>query len=72
MVRFSEMLGQFQLNMSNRSFPAEPEVPGLTPLSGQSPPLQCPVCTDAFVTFHVPFSRLLRSCCRLGILQKTT
>ena len=46
MARFSEMLGQFQLNMSNRSFPAEPEVPGLTPLSGQSPPLRLPVCTD--------------------------
>ena len=55
MARFSEMLGQLQLNMSNRSFSAEPEVPGLTPLSGQSPPLCHPVCTDVHpISFRVP------------------
>ena len=46
MARFSEMLGQFQLSMSNRALSAESEVPGLTPLSDQSPPLRRPVCTD--------------------------
>ena len=55
MAKFSKMLGQFQLNMSNRSFPAKPEISGRTPLSGQSPPLQSPVCTDAHpISFRVP------------------
>ena len=44
--RFSNLLGQFKLEMTNASFPAELEASGRTPESGQSLPLRCPVRTD--------------------------
>ena len=44
--KFSQMLGQFKIDMSNSSLSAEPEVSGRMPLSGQSPPLRRPVRTD--------------------------
>ena len=46
LFKFSDMLGQFKLDMSNISFAAEPEVSGRTPISGQSLPLRRPVRTD--------------------------
>ena len=39
MTRLDELFSQFRSNVSNRSLPAEPEVSGLTPPTGQSPPL---------------------------------
>ena len=40
MSRLDELFSQFRSNVSNRSLPAEPEVSGLTPPTGQSPPLR--------------------------------
>ena len=45
MTRLDELFSQFRSNVSNRSLPAEPEVSGLTPPTGQSPPLRCCVST---------------------------
>ena len=40
MTRLDELFSQFRSNVSNRSLPAEPEVSGHTPPTGQSPPLR--------------------------------
>ena len=44
--KLSDLLGQFKLEMSNVSFPAEPGVSGHTSESGQFLPLRRPVRTD--------------------------
>ena len=45
MPRLDELFSKFRSNVSNRSLPAEPEVSGLTPPTGQSPPLRRSVST---------------------------
>ena len=45
MSRLDELFVRYRSNVSNRSFPAEPEVSGLTPSTGQSPPLHRSVST---------------------------
>ena len=45
MSRLDDLFSQFRGNMSNRSLTAEPEVSGLTPPPGQSPPLRHSVST---------------------------
>ena len=45
MSRLDELFTRFRSNVSNRSFPAVPEVSGLTPPTGQSPPLRRSVST---------------------------
>ena len=45
MSGLDELFVRFRSNVSNRSFPAEPEVSGLTLPTGQSPPLRRSVST---------------------------
>ena len=45
MSRLDELVVSFRSNVSNCSLPAEPEVSGLTPPTGQSPPLRRSVST---------------------------
>ena len=45
MTRLDELFSQFRSNVSNRFLPAEPEVSGLTPPTGQSLPLRRSVST---------------------------
>ena len=44
-TRLDELFSLFRGNVSYRSLPAEPEVSGLTPPTGQSPPLRHSVST---------------------------
>ena len=46
--RFSDLLGHFKLELTNASFPAEPEVLGRTPVSGQPVPQRRPVRTTVY------------------------
>ena len=45
MTRLDELFSQFRSDVSNCFLPAEPEVSGLTPPTGQSPPLRRSVST---------------------------
>ena len=55
LAEFSDFMYYIEARITNRFLSAEPEVSGLAPFSGQSPPLLLPVCTDVPpISFRVP------------------